>query len=259
MRCNRISELLPGYLNRELNPSQAASVSVHLAKCARCKDELAKIERVIHVLEQPVRQFDAPDMLTEIKLQAMHTKRVFTSSFVIRALAGAALLLFIIVLAAALPRSGKEPFKTAQTNKANSTKTAFTLDPHNSQNVPVEGIGDIESTSSQTKRRFLHPTKNRMHKQIIHPTADVIAQSEQTKCGARITIMDAEDFETSSSRSSSQASIIISTQPDSALTATHPVLLPVIAYRPHGWEYSEPYQLLLNEWNEARENRYDLP
>ncbi len=49
MDCERIRELLAGYQDRELDRDQFEMVEKHLADCAACRDELARLDKVKEV------------------------------------------------------------------------------------------------------------------------------------------------------------------------------------------------------------------
>ncbi len=112
MRCRTASNLISPYVSAELSPHDAARLEAHLSECDRCFAELAAAERSMQALRRPVTQADPPDVLAQVKIQALlDRRRIFVfPRWASAALAGAAACLAGLMCVAPLgPRTSMTP------------------------------------------------------------------------------------------------------------------------------------------------------
>ena len=67
MKCEKVSDLISCYLDGCLPPNKAEAVRIHIDGCARCRAEMVAEQVSTRALGSPVKSFDAPDVLAQVK------------------------------------------------------------------------------------------------------------------------------------------------------------------------------------------------
>lgn len=67
MKCERVSDLISSYLDGCLPANKAEAVRIHIGGCDRCRAEMAAEQVATRALGSPVKSFDAPDVLAQVK------------------------------------------------------------------------------------------------------------------------------------------------------------------------------------------------
>ncbi len=73
MKCDKIKELLAGYQDGELDAQQLETVQTHLAECADCREELARLNKVKEVAGK-VKYNDLPLEVWESYWQGIYRR-----------------------------------------------------------------------------------------------------------------------------------------------------------------------------------------
>jgi predicted anti-sigma-YlaC factor YlaD len=91
MKCEHIKQLLPVYLNDELDHQQSVKVKNHLDTCSGCQSELAEMQEMEILLETHLKPEPAPDLQVKSNKSKSRT-------YYFRYVAAAVLVCVIILL-----------------------------------------------------------------------------------------------------------------------------------------------------------------
>ncbi len=113
MNCRELEPLLGAYFDRELDLVRSLEVETHLHECARCTADLRRLE-ALHELMAEAPYYTAPAKLTR-RMAASGRPGIFSwrSGVWLAPVAAAALLGFVVLRTAPLPRRPAEPLESA--------------------------------------------------------------------------------------------------------------------------------------------------
>ncbi len=77
MRCNEIQDQLSAYFEGELEPAERRAIEFHLEECARCRQELALLQRTVSTL-QSLEEIETPPGLTAAIRAAVGAREQFS-------------------------------------------------------------------------------------------------------------------------------------------------------------------------------------
>jgi hypothetical protein len=105
MNCARARFLIYAYLDRELSPLEADSVSRHVAECRSCAARAASAKSLARLLHSGVDRRTAPARLRE-RLRGVPTEPAARHRYPVFATAAALLLMLLPLVSDTTPRSG---------------------------------------------------------------------------------------------------------------------------------------------------------
>lgn len=124
MKCEKVSDLISSYVDGCLPPKQAEAVRTHIGGCDRCRAEMSAEQVSTNALSSPVKSFDAPDVLAQVKSRV--ARRQTARPRWQWAFAGVAAACCLIWLALSLVPQGPSPQQTA----TNHTTGQVATTPH---------------------------------------------------------------------------------------------------------------------------------
>jgi len=66
MRCEETQELIPAYIDRELDVSRNVAVETHVRTCEACRGKHAEHSNLRWIIRTGAQYFKAPDQISEV-------------------------------------------------------------------------------------------------------------------------------------------------------------------------------------------------